>query len=70
MNKKTLGEQIAALRKEKKMSQKEFAKLFNSTQQHISLIEKNKMNCTLETINRIADILGYTYEVVFTKKIE
>jgi len=57
-----IGERIKLIRKNKGLSQKDFAKKLNLTQGFLSNIEKGRHNPTAEVLNRIAntcDINGH-----------
>lgn len=58
-----LGVQILLLRKAKGISQKELAKLANTTQAVISRIENASTKTTLETAIRVADALNSKVEI-------
>lgn len=59
---------IRDLRKEKKLSQDELAKLCNVTRQTINAIENNKYDPTLILAFRLADLLGTTVDELFEFK--
>lgn len=59
---------IRDLRKEKKLSQDELAKLCNVTRQTINAIENNKYDPTLILAFRLADLLGTTVDKLFEFK--
>ena len=52
------GEYIRTLRKEKKLTQEELAKLTGVSQAHIAKIENNKVDPRLSTINKILAVLS------------
>lgn len=54
----TLGERLAALRKEKDLSQAELAKLLNLGQSTIAMYERNRRTPDPETLRRFADFFG------------
>ncbi len=58
---------IAEMRKELKLTQKELAVISKSTQQEISRLEKKEHSPALKTICRIVNSMGY--ELVLRKKI-
>ncbi len=54
------GKKITALRKEKKISQGELAKLINTSTSVIGRYERDEMTPSIEAARRIAKILGTT----------
>ena len=56
---------IRELRKEKKLSQDELAKLCNVTRQTINAIENNKYDPTLSLAFKLAYLLGVTVDGLF-----
>ena len=58
---------ILQLRKKKKLSQKELAKKMNTTQSVIARMESGGQNFTTDTLQRIADVLGYNLKIDFVK---
>lgn len=57
-DKKKIGEKIAALRKDKNMTQEQLAEKVGITVQHLGTIERGKANTTLNRLDKIADVLG------------
>ena len=55
-----IGENIKKIRLDLKMSQRELGRKINKTGQFISLIEQNRSNPSVETLNSIASALGVT----------
>ena len=53
-----IGQEIAALRKEKGMTQKEMAKSVGITQGGISMIEQGLYSAGFDLLERIAELLG------------
>jgi transcriptional regulator with XRE-family HTH domain len=56
----TFGKKITALRKEKKISQGELAKLINTSTSVIGRYERDEMTPSIEAARKIAKILGTT----------
>jgi transcriptional regulator with XRE-family HTH domain len=61
-NKKTLGSIIRELRTKERYSQRALAKEVGVSPNTISLIEKDAINTSVNTLNKIAKILGTTIE--------
>ena len=61
----SLGRRIAYLRKQRKMSQLDLSIEANVNKNYISDLEKGRRNPTLLVIERIADALGVSLEVLF-----
>ena len=61
-----LGSAIKSMRKSIKLTQAQFAKLFGLTVNSLSLLENNKGNPTLKTLNKIGHKFGF--EINYTKK--
>ena len=59
---KLFAENLKSLRLERGISQAEFAKLLNTSQQRISEWECGKNEPSLYNILRILDVLGATFE--------
>jgi len=59
---------IAQLRKDEKLSQKEFAKKINTTQSVVSRIEHGSQNATISYLEKIADSLDRELVIDFKKK--
>ena len=57
-----LGQMIVKIRKEKDISQEEFARMFNVTRQTVSNWEREKSYPDLLTIIAISDMSGYTID--------
>ncbi len=53
-----LGQHIAKLRKQKKLSQVEFAYMLDKEKQNYNKLEKGKTNPTSWTLFKIAELLG------------
>ena len=53
----SFGKKIAALRKEKKLSQTELAKLFNTSISVISRYERDEINPSIEAAKKLATLL-------------
>ncbi|MEX0877273.1 MAG: helix-turn-helix transcriptional regulator [Candidatus Spechtbacterales bacterium] len=59
---------VMQLRKEEKLSQKEFAEKINTTQSVVSRIEHGSQNITVDYLERIANIFGRELVVDFEKR--
>ena len=59
---RTFGENLKEIRLEKRISQKEFAILLQTSQQRISEWETNKVEPTLYNLIKITKILNITFE--------
>jgi len=57
--------EITRAREEKNMSQRELATALKTKQQTVSRIERGAQNVTLQTLDRIARVLGRDLEVRF-----
>ena len=60
-----LGQQIAKLRKQKKISQVNFAYMLDKEKQNYNKIEKGKTNPTSWTLFKIADLLELPVTALF-----
>ncbi len=60
--------QLILLRKEKKITQKEFAELICDSQPNISRLESGSYNPTLAKLKKIADCLDKRLEIKFVSK--
>ena len=59
--------QILQLRKKSKMTQAELAKKIGTKQSNIARMESGNQNFSIETLQRIASVLGKNLKVEFTK---
>ncbi|MBU2539941.1 helix-turn-helix domain-containing protein [Patescibacteria group bacterium] len=57
--------QILKLRKQKKMSQAEFAKRLKTKQSNVARMESGQQNFTTDTLQKIADIFSMDLRVEF-----
>lgn len=57
-DKKKMGAKIAALRKDRKLTQEQLAEKIGVTVQYLGTIERGKANTTLNRLDKIADVLG------------
>lgn len=60
-----LGKQIAKLRKQRKISQVDFAYKMDIEKQNLNRIEKGKTNPTVWTLNKVAKILEVPIQKLF-----
>lgn len=60
----TLGERLAALRKDKGLSQAELAKLLNMGQSTIAMYEKNRRTPDPATLKRLADFFNVSVDYI------
>lgn len=60
-----LGKRIAKLRKQKKISQVDFAYMLDKEKQNLNRIEKGKTNPTIWTLNQIAKLLEVPIQKLF-----
>jgi putative transcriptional regulator len=60
-----LGKQIAKLRKQKKISQVDFAYMLDKEKQNFNRIEKGKTNPTVWTLQQIAKLLEVPIQKLF-----
>ena len=58
----TFGNNLKSLRKESKISQSEFARLLDTTQQRVSEWETDKVEPSLYNIMKIIKVLNTTFE--------
>ncbi len=56
----SFGKKIAALRKNKKLSQTDLAKMLNTSVSVISRYERDEMNPSIDTAKKLADFLDTT----------
>lgn len=56
----TLGEKIKNLRTRKKLSQKEFGKIFSLAESTIGMYERDERKPDYETLKRLAEFFGVT----------
>lgn len=68
MSNKSMGEIIRTLRKEKGMTQKELADLFNITDKAVSKWERNIACPDIQIIPRLAGVLGISVEELMNAK--
>ncbi|MGE4568558.1 MAG: helix-turn-helix transcriptional regulator [Bacteroidales bacterium] len=59
-----MGRNVAALRKERGISQVEMARLTGLDQSHISRIEAGRYNVTFDVLHQLASVLGMRIELV------
>ena len=57
-DKKKMGAKIAALQKDRKLTQEQLAEKIGVTVQYLGTIERGKANTTLNRLDKIADVLG------------
>lgn len=62
MSNKSIGEMISSLRKEKGMTQNDLAKQMNVTDKAVSKWERNLSCPDINSISKLAEILGITVE--------
>jgi transcriptional regulator with XRE-family HTH domain len=60
----TIGQQIKYLRKQNHLSQDKLALLADIPQQKLSLIERDKLNVTLKTLTKVAEVLKVQVQLV------
>lgn len=65
---KNIGETIASLRKNKSMTQNELAEKMNVTDKAVSKWERNLSCPDVNTISKLADILGVSVEELLNSK--
>lgn len=65
---KNIGETIASLRKEKGMTQNELAEKMNITDKAVSKWERNLSCPDINTISKLADVLGVSVEELLKAK--
>ena len=63
--KKTFGEKIRQLRKEKGWSQEQFAQRCQLHRTYIGIVERGEKNLSLENIEKIAKVLGVEIKDLF-----
>ena len=65
-DKKKMGAKIAALRKDRKLTQEQLAEKIGVTVQYLGTIERGKANTTLNRLDKIAEVLGCSsYDLIF-----
>ena len=69
MANKSMGELITFLRKEKGMTQSELANKMNVTDKAVSKWERNISCPDINSINKLANILGISVEELISSKI-
>ncbi|MFA6316513.1 MAG: helix-turn-helix transcriptional regulator [Elusimicrobiota bacterium] len=62
----SIGAQIRLLREHRGLTQARLAKLSRTTQQHVSLLERDAAGVELGTLRRLLDSLGY--RITFTER--
>jgi transcriptional regulator with XRE-family HTH domain len=68
MKMSTFGDRLRKLRKEKKLSQKEFGKLFDLSESTIGMYERDERKPDYDTLKRIADFFDETIDYLITGK--
>ncbi len=63
-----VGGLMMAYRKENNLTQKELSKLLGFSRRKVAKLEAGEANPSIKDIARIADRLGYTCRIVFTKR--
>ncbi|MBD2443410.1 helix-turn-helix transcriptional regulator [Dolichospermum sp. FACHB-1091] len=66
--KKKLGQQIAAIRKQKGLTQEKLAELSGYSVEFISLIERGINAPTIDGLEKLAEILDCNVEILFLEK--
>jgi transcriptional regulator with XRE-family HTH domain len=66
-NAKKIGQKIKKLRKKNKLTQKQIADFLDSNQTYISKIEQGKKNININSLEKIANLFGYSINY-FTNK--
>jgi transcriptional regulator with XRE-family HTH domain len=64
---KQIGQRIRALRTAKGISQEEFAAVCGLHRTHMSLLERGKVNVTVNTLHQITVVLGIKLKDFFSK---
>ena len=64
---KQIGARIKELRKEKGISQEAFADACGLHRTHMSLLERGKVNVTLNTLSQITNMLGIRLKDFFSE---
>lgn len=64
-----IGEAIRQIRKERKMTQKDFAKILEISPSYLSELENGKRNLNISTINKIAEKLEVPPNYLITKAV-
>jgi transcriptional regulator with XRE-family HTH domain len=64
---KQIGQRIRALRTAKGISQEEFAAACGLHRTHMSLLERGKVNVTVNTLHQITVVLGIKLKDFFSK---
>jgi transcriptional regulator with XRE-family HTH domain len=64
---KQIGQRIRALRTAKGISQEEFAAACGLHRTHMSLLERGKVNVTVNTLQQITVVLGIKLKDFFSK---
>ena len=65
MTQKDIGERIKALRKQKNLSQKDFAFMCGFDRTYLSRVESGKQNLTISTLIIICEKLGVSLKEFF-----
>ena len=60
-----VGKHIEKLRKQKKITQVDFAYMLDIEKQNLNRIEKGRANMTLSTLREIADLLNIPIQKLF-----
>jgi transcriptional regulator with XRE-family HTH domain len=64
---KQFGKAVAVVRLKKSFRQQELGRMLNSGQAWISQVERGEQNLTLETVDKIAEALGYRVDLKLRK---
>lgn len=62
-----LGEVVQKLRKEKKLTQKEFASLIGKSERLVTYFERGIINVSLDTLYEMARVLGVSVSELFLR---
>jgi transcriptional regulator with XRE-family HTH domain len=62
------GYLVRKLREEKGLNQTELAKLVGIGQTQMSEIESNKKNPSIKVLQKLADVLGFTFDDFFRRE--
>lgn len=66
LERQRIGERIAAIRKEKGMTQRDLAERCGLHDSHIARIEKGRYSVGFDTLQTIAQALGGTIDIVLS----
>ncbi|WP_256972541.1 helix-turn-helix domain-containing protein [Saccharibacillus sp. O23] len=65
----TFGSRLKLLRSEKRLTQKDFAKLMNISESAVGMYERDEREPSFKILNQIADYFGVSYDYLLGSSI-